>query len=34
MALRVYPPWETGLNNTAAKTQVWQCAYFNEIVHE
>ena len=23
-----------GLNNTAAKTQVWQCAYFNEIVHE
>lgn len=26
--------WETGLNNTAAKTQVWQCAYFNEIVHE
>ena len=34
MALRVYPPWETELNKTAAKTQAWQCAYFNEIVHE
>ena len=22
------------LGDTAAKTQVWQCAYFNEIVHE
>ena len=25
---------ETELNKTAAKTQAWQCAYFNEIVHE
>ena len=32
--IEVYPPWETELNKTAAKTQAWQCAYFNEIVHE
>lgn len=34
MALRVYPSWETELNQTATKTQQWQSMYFNEIPHE
>lgn len=26
--MRVYPPWEKGLNKQATKTQLWQAAYF------
>lgn len=32
-ALRVYPPWDTGLNRQAQKTQKWQIEYFLEIPH-
>lgn len=28
MAIRVYPSWERGLNNTAAQTQMWQQNFF------
>ena len=34
MAFRVYPTWETGLNNTAIKTQQWQQTYFIDISTE
>lgn len=29
-AFRVYPPWLQGLNTQAARTQVWQSAFFLE----
>lgn len=31
MAIRVYPPWEKNLNNTALKTQKWQEEYFIDL---
>lgn len=31
MALRVYPDWLTGLNNTAAMTQEWQRLFFIDL---
>jgi hypothetical protein len=31
-AIRVYPPWSTSLNKTAAKTQQWQLPYFLPLV--
>ncbi|AYU56329.1 MepB protein [Staphylococcus debuckii] len=31
MAFRVYPTWETELNNTALKTQKWQQDYFVDL---
>lgn len=31
MAFRVYPTWETDLNNTATKTQQWQQPYFIDL---
>lgn len=31
MAIRVYPTWETELNQTAEKTQNWQCQYFIDL---
>lgn len=31
MAIRVYPPWEKGLNKTAAQTQKWQQDYFIDL---
>lgn len=34
MAFRVYPPWETELNNTALKTQKWQQNYFVDLSKE
>ena len=30
-AIRVYPPWDKGLNKQAQKTQQWQLDYFLEI---
>ena len=31
MAIRVYPSWEADLNQTATKTQTWQCQYFVDL---
>lgn len=31
MAMRVYPDWVTGLNETARKTQAWQSEYFMDL---
>lgn len=31
MAMRVYPSWETDLNNNAMKTQQWQKEYFIDM---
>ncbi|AYW45051.1 MepB family protein [Tetragenococcus koreensis] len=31
MAFRVYPTWESSLNNSAAKTQKWQQPYFVDL---
>lgn len=33
-AIRVYPPWDTGLNRQAQKTQQWQMKYFLEVPHD
>ncbi len=30
-AIRVYPPWDTGLNTQAKKTQKWQLKYFLDL---
>jgi len=34
MAMRVYPTWETELNQTAKKSQKWQTDYFIDLSHE
>lgn len=30
-AFRVYPPWDSGLNKQAQRTQLWQVNYFFEV---
>ncbi|WP_436860242.1 MepB family protein [Staphylococcus caeli] len=34
MAIRVYPTWETELNQTAKKSQKWQTDYFVDLSRE
>lgn len=33
MGIRVYPAWETDLNQTAQRTQKWQQDYFVDLTH-
>ncbi|MFY9589616.1 MepB family protein [Rickettsia endosymbiont of Halotydeus destructor] len=32
-AIRVYPPWDMGLNKQAKKTQAWQLEYFLDVAN-